>query len=199
MLVLRHRLAIAGVISAVAVAVPAAALASGSGSPPGKPTQAGACTTSACKLKAGPPAAFASAAPSQLAALAASAGINTDRLQTGLAAAKRADGNTAAGIAAFAASAGVSHATAQRVVHAVFGAQADRGQSGGPAIAAALASQLGVSTSAAQRAVNQLDALGQGGVDPASSAFAAIARDLGVSPARLAAALKAGKQSEAGK
>ena len=34
---------------------------------------------------------------------------------------KRAGGNTAAGIAAFAASTGVSHATAQRVVDAVAG------------------------------------------------------------------------------
>jgi hypothetical protein len=34
---------------------------------------------------------------------------------------KQAGGNTAAGIAAFAASTGVSHATAQRVVYAVAG------------------------------------------------------------------------------
>ncbi len=197
--VLRHRLAIAGVITAAAVTVPAAALASGSGSPPGKPAPPQACAVGACQSKAGHPAAITSAAPSQLAALAASAGISTDRLQAGLAAAKRAGGNTAAGIAAFAASAGVSHTTAQRIVDAVFGTQVDRGKTGGPAVAAALASRLGVSTSAAQQAVNQLDALGEGGVDPASPAFAAIARDLGVSPVRLAAALDAVKQSEAGK
>jgi len=182
--VLRHRLAIAGVITAAAVTVPAAALASGSGSPPGKPAPPQACAVGACQSKAGHPAAITSAAPSQLAALAASAGISTDRLQAGLAAAKRAGGNTAAGIAAFAASAGVSHTTAQRIVDAVFGTQVDRGKTGGPA---------------AQQAVNQLDALGEGGVDPASPAFAAIARDLGVSPVRLAAALDAVKQSEAGK
>jgi hypothetical protein len=199
MLVLRHRLAIAGVITAAAVAVPVAALASGSGSPGGKPTPPQACAASACESKAGHAAASTSAAPSQLGTLAAAAGISTDRLQAGLAAAKRAGGSTATGIAAFATSAGVSHATAQRIVGAVFGTQVDRGQTGGPAIAAALASQLGVSTSAAQRAVNQLDALGEGGVDPASPAFVAIARDLGVSPARLAAALKAVKQREAGK
>jgi len=173
MLVLRHRLAIAGVIAAAAVTVPAAAMASGSDSLPGKPTPPQACAVSACKSK--------------------------DRLQAGLAAAKRADGSTAAGIAAFAASAGVSQATAQRIVHAVFGTQVGPGKTGEPAIAAALASQLGVSTSAAQRAVNQLDAVGEGGVDPASPVFATIARDLGVSPARLAAALDAVKQSEAGK
>ena len=65
-----------------------------------------------------------------------------------------------------------------------------------PAMVAALATQLGVSHSAAQRAFNQLDALsGRDGVDPASSAFAAIAHDLGVSPAQLAAALGAAKQA----
>jgi hypothetical protein len=197
-----RRLAIAGVVTAAVIAVPTAALASGSGSPPGKPAPPQACATSACKSKAGPPAGSKSAVPSPLPALAASAGISSDRLQAGLGAAKRAGGNTAAGIAAFAASAGVSQATAQRIVDAVFGTQADQGKTGGPAgpaIAPALASRLGVSASAAQRAVNQLEALGRGGVDPASPAFAAIARDLGVSPARLAAALTAIKQSEAGK
>ena len=65
-----------------------------------------------------------------------------------------------------------------------------------PVMVAALASQLGVSHSAAQRAFNHLDALsGTGGVDPASPAFAAIAHDLGVSPAQLAAGLGAAKQA----
>ena len=65
-----------------------------------------------------------------------------------------------------------------------------------PAEVAALAAQLGVSHSAAQDTLNQLDALnGPGGLDPSSSAFAAIAHDLGVSPARLAAALVAAKQA----
>src|SRR5215469_10071976 len=199
-----RRLAIAGVVTAAVIAVPTAALASGSGSPPGKPAPPQACATSACKAKVGHPVGSKSAVPSQLAALAASAGISTDRLQAGLVAAKRAGGNTAAGIAAFAASAGVSQATAQRIVDAVFGTQADQGKTGGPAsappaIAPALARQLGVSASAAQRAVNQLQALGRGGIDPASRAFAAIARDLGVSTARLAAALGAVKQSLAGR
>ena len=197
MLVLRHRLAIAGVITAAVVTVPAVALASGSGSPPGKPAPPHACTAAACKAKLGHPAVIPSAGPS---ALAGPAGISTGRLQAGLAAAKRAGGSTAAGIAAFAASAGVSHATAERIVHAVFGTQVDRRATAEPTIAAALASRLGVSMSAAQRAVNQLDALsGKGGVDPDSPAFAEIARDLGVSPTRLAAALIAAKQMEAGK
>ena len=65
-----------------------------------------------------------------------------------------------------------------------------------PAMVAALSTQLGVSHRAAQHAFNQLDAIsGQDGVDPASPAFAAIAHDLGVSAARLAAALGAAKQA----
>jgi hypothetical protein len=202
MFVRNRRLAIAGVITAAAIAVPPAAYAAGSGSPSGKPSPPQACATSACKSKASH-AAGKSAVPSQLPALAAAAGISMDRLQAGLGAAKRAGGNTAEGIAAFAASAGVSHATAQRIVQAVFGTRIE-GKTGGaaagaPSVAPALASQLGVSTSAAQRALNQLEALDRGGIDPASPAFAAIARDLGVTPARLAAALSAAKQSLAGK
>ena len=71
-------------------------------------------------------------------------------------------------------------------------------QAGQPSIAAALATRLGISTSAAQHVIAQLGALGRGGVDPASAAFAANARDVGVSPARLAGALTAAKQSLAG-
>ncbi|HEY6790151.1 MAG TPA: hypothetical protein VI365_22860 [Trebonia sp.] len=204
MLVMRHRLVIAGVITATALAVPAVALASGSGSSPGKPGATPTCAASACKPTAGVPGKPTAGVPgkptvpSQLAALAASAGISPDKLQAGLGAAKRAGGNTPAGIAAFAASAGVPQATAQRIVQAVFGTAAGKDTTGQAAFAAALASRLGVSTSAAQRALNQLQALGQGGVDPASPAFAAIARDLGASPAQLAAALAAAKQSLAG-
>jgi hypothetical protein len=73
-----------------------------------------------------------------------------------------------------------------------------QGQTGQPSIAAALATRLGISTSAAQHVIAQLGALGRGGVDPASAAFATIARDLGVSPDRLAGALTAAKQSLAG-
>jgi hypothetical protein len=69
-------------------------------------------------------------------------------------------------------------------------------QQAAQALVAALASQLGVSHSAAQRAFSQIDALSAGnGVDPASPAFAAIARELGVTPTRLAAALDAAKQA----
>jgi len=131
-----RRLAVAGVIAATVIAVPAAALASDSSTSSGKPAPCAAASKSA--------AASNSAAASKSAAR-----------QSG----------------------------ALRSVTA-------------PAMVAALATQLGVSHSAAQRAFNQLDALsGTGGVDPASPAFAAIAHDLGVSAARLAAALGAAKQA----
>src|ERR1700759_1338151 len=73
-----------------------------------------------------------------------------------------------------------------------------QGQTGQPSIAAALATRLGISPSAAQHVIAQLGALGRGGVDPNSAAFAAFARDAGVSPARLASALTEAKQSLAG-
>jgi hypothetical protein len=110
----RH-LAIAGLIAAAAIAVPTAALASASGSPSPKPAPPPAC--------AGPSKSAApgkSAAPSRLPEMAAAAGISADRLQAGLIAMKRAGGDTPAGIAAFAASAGVTNATAQRIADDVF-------------------------------------------------------------------------------
>jgi hypothetical protein len=207
MSVLRHRLVMAGVITAAVIAVPAAALASASGSPSGKPappqaSAAGAARSKAghagaARSKAGHAGAAQSATRSQLAALAASAGISPDRLQAGLIAAKRAGGGTTAGIAAFAASAGASHATAQRIMQAMFGAQAGHSLTGAASVRV-LATRLGVSTSGARRALQRVGALsGSHGVDPASPAFAAIAHDLGVSPAKLIAALGAVKQSMA--
>jgi hypothetical protein len=108
-----HRLVIAGVAVATAIAVPTAALASGSGPASGKPAPPAASAASATKSP--------TAAQSQLGALAASAGISVSQLEAGLRAMKQAGANTAAGIAAFAAATGVSHATAQRVVNAVIG------------------------------------------------------------------------------
>jgi hypothetical protein len=141
------------------------------------------------------------------------------RLQAGLVAAKRAGGNTAAGIAAFAVSTGVSHATAQRVLYAVTGtspsgkpaspqASAARASKSAaarfqtvPAAVRGLATRLGVSTSAAGRALKQIAVLSNknGGAGPAGAAFAAIARDLGVSPAQLAAARDAVRPNVAGR
>lgn len=205
MLVRYRRLAVAGVVTAAAMAVPAAALASGPGSTSVKPAPPPASAGGAKKpeAKPAPPRASTASAKgsgtrSQLPALAASAGISVNRLQVGLAAAKRAGGNTAASVAAFAASTGVSRATAQRVVHAVFGTGFMEGVTV-PAAVRALAMRLGVSVSAAGHAFKQIAALSNnnGGVDPARPAFAAIARDLRVSPAQLAVAWDAVKQSAA--
>jgi hypothetical protein len=116
MLARNRRLAIAGLIAAAAIAVPTAALASQSGSPSPKTAPPPAC--------AGPgksAAPIESAAPTRLPKMAAAAGISADRLQAGLMAMKRAGGDTPAGIAAFAASAGVTKATAQRIADDVFG------------------------------------------------------------------------------
>jgi hypothetical protein len=183
-----RRLAVAGVITAAAIAVPAAALASGSQTPSVNPP----------KPPASAAAAKTSQGPTDLSGLASSAGISTSQLNAGLVAAKRAGGNSSAGIAAFAASTGVTSATAQRIVYAVFGTHVENGPTG-KSMAAALATQLGISTSAAQHAMRQINTLsGNHGVDPASTAFAAVAHELGVSPARLAQALVAAKRSVAG-
>lgn len=83
------------------------------------------------------------------------------------------------------------------------GAQKGRGPSLTtlPAAAAALASRLGVSMSAAQHALHQLGVISarEGGVESTSPQFRAIARELGVSTARLDNALRAVKESFAGR
>ena len=126
-----RRAAFAAVLTAAAVVVPVAAFASGPGSPAAKPAPSAAtpapsaakpapsATTLKAKSAAGASNSAATSPPS--GALASSAGISQSRLDAGLAAAKRAGGNTSAGIAGFAQAAVVSHATAQRIVFAVFG------------------------------------------------------------------------------
>ena len=147
MLVLRHRLAIAGVIAAAAIAVPAAALAAGSGSPPGK---------------SGPPAA---AAPSTIKS--------------------PPPGTQAPPDGAAIASKEAAAASQPDIV---------------PAPIQAFAARLGVSATAAARAFKEVAGLASqdGSVDTASSAFAAIAHELGVSPDRLAAAWAAVGKDAAG-
>ncbi|HET6190128.1 MAG TPA: hypothetical protein VFE59_24410 [Trebonia sp.] len=143
-----RRLAVAGVIAAAVIALPAAAFASGSTSS-GKPAPSAAASKSAPAVKSPAPAGKAAAPDPSAAAMKAAA------RQSG---------------------------TLER--------QAEQ------AMVAALVGQLGVSDSAAQRAMNQINALSdRNGVDPASPAFAAIAHELGVTPARLAAALDAAKQA----
>ena len=164
-----RRLAVAAVIAATVIAVPTAALASDSSTSSGKPAPSAAATK---------PAAASGSAASKSAAASKSPAPSA-------AASKSA---AASGFAAASGSAAASKSAARQ--------SGALGSVTVPAMVAALAAQLGVSHSAAQRAFNQLGALsGPGGVDPASPAFAAIAHDLGVSPAQLAAALGAAKQA----
>jgi hypothetical protein len=197
--VLYRRVAVAAVLTVAAIAGPVAAFASGPSSPAAKPTH------SPVTLKTKSPAgASRSGGSPPFGALASSAGISPGRLEAGLAAAKRAGGRDAAGITAFAEAAGVSNATGQRIVYAVFGSagKGDRAASSltGPSAVAALAARLGVSAGAARHALQRIGALSaKDGIDPASSPFAAIAHELGVSPPRLAGALKWVKESGAGR
>jgi hypothetical protein len=138
-----RRLALAAVTAATAIAVPTAALASGSSTSPGKPAPSAAAATSAAASK---PAASKSGAA----------------------------GGSAAAIKSAARQSAASTMSA---------------------MVAALATRLGVSHSAAQRVLNQVVSLGREGIDPAGPGFAAIAHDLGVSPAQLSDALRAAKQS----
>ena len=102
-------------------------------------------------------------------------------------------------VAPSAAAAKKSAAAAGKSAGAGSGTSVDRSLTG-PVAVAALANQLGVSRGAARRALQQIIALNrQGGVDPTGPAFAAIAHDLGVSPAQLGAALGAVKRSAAGR
>jgi hypothetical protein len=149
MLVLRHRLAIAGVIAAAAIAVPVAALASASGSPPAKPVPPAAAAPSASKSP--PPG---TAAPS------------SNPVPPAAAASKAA---------------------------------AAAGKPDAPAPISEFAARLGVSVTVAGPAFKQVAGLAQSGsADPSSPAFAAIARELGVSPQRLAAAWAAAGQDAGG-
>jgi hypothetical protein len=152
MLVLRRRLAIAGITAVAAIAVPVAALASGPSSPPAKPAPPQAAAPSVTKpVPPGQPAPSGNPVP-----------------PTGAAASKAA---------------------------------AAAGRPDVPAPIQAFAERLGVGTDAAGRAFKEVAGLARqnGSVDPASQAFAAIAGELGVSPARLAAAWGAVSQDIPGK
>jgi hypothetical protein len=154
MLVLRHRLAIAGIIAAAAIAVPVAALASASGSPPGKPGAPPTAVPAAPAASKSPPP--GNPAPPQ-----------------GAAASKEAEASK----------------------------EAVAAQQGVPAPVQAFAARLGVGITAAGPAFKEVAGLAgpDGRVDTGSQAFAAIASELGVSPARLAAAWAAVSQDMPGK
>jgi hypothetical protein len=159
MLVLRHRLAIAGVAALAAIAVPVAALASAPSAPPAKPAPP-AAAPSASKPGAVPPG------------KQVPPGNPVPPADAAAAASKEAASKEAAAA-----------------------------QQGVPAPIRAFAAQLGVSITAAGPAFKEVAGLaGQdGGVDAGSQAFAAIASELGVSPARLAAAWAAVSQDMPGK
>jgi hypothetical protein len=151
MLVLGHRLAIAAVIAAAAIAVPVAALASAPGTPPAKPGAPAAVAPSASKSP--PPG---NPAPPQGAAAGKEAAASKEAV------------------------------AAQHEV---------------PAPVQAFAARLGVGIDAAGPAFKEVAGLAgpDGRVDTGSQAFAAIASELGVSPARLAAAWAAVSQDMPGK
>lgn len=190
------RLAVVGILAATAIAVPVAALASGSSPTPG-PKSSSTATPAA---KSSSAAAKSSSAATDMSPLASSVHLSEARLRAGLVAAKRAGGKGAAAVAAFAHTTGASQATAQHVIDAVFGSQVGSAPSDAD-VARALAARLHVSTSAAGRAVRRLDALSSraGGVDPNGAGFAAIAHALGVTPHQLAGALDGVKRAMAGK
>jgi len=145
-----RRVLVTGVVAA-AVVVPAAAFASGSGSPSGKPSPSAAV---------GGPAKSPSAA-SKVPGRGSRA-----------AAAAKAAGASGKSVPSFTS----------------------------PTAVAALARELGISSSAALHTLQQVVALsGTDGLDSTDPAFAAIAHGLGVSPAKLAAALAGVKQALAGK
>ena len=162
MLMLRHRLAIAGITAAAAIAFPVAALASGPGSPPAKsgPLAAAAPST----IKSPPPG--PQAPPDGAAAASKQAAAASQPDVTAPGASKTPPAGQQAGL---------------------------------PAPVAAFIARLGVGTDTGGRAFKEVYGLvKQGGAaDPASPAFAAIAREAGVSPALLAAAWDAVSQEAA--
>jgi hypothetical protein len=153
MLVLRHRLAIAGITALAAIAVPVAALASAPSAPPAKPAPP-AAAPSASKPGAVPPG-------------------------------KQVPPGNPVSPADPAAAASKEAAAAQQEV---------------PAPVQAFAARLGVGIDAAGPAFKAVAGLivHGGKADPASPAFAAIAREFGVSPDRLAAAWNAVSKDAAG-
>lgn len=198
-----HRLIVGGLLALTVIGAPAIALASTTSPAPN--------VASSNALQPSPPDGSGKSGPSpsvngktgssdaQFAALASSLGIDIDRLQQGLAAAKLAGGAGEPAIAAFAAKTGVSNAAAQSAVEAVFGAPHDNTITGETS-AAAFASRLHISVAAAQQALREIVALnGPHGVDPSSPRFAAIAHGLGVTAPQMASALDAVKQAMSGK
>jgi hypothetical protein len=213
-----RQLVVAGVLTATAVAVPAAALAGGNNNTPAT-TRVGQTVSPGPSVKHPSKPPRSSVSLSEVASrLASRLGVSTSTAEHAV---TQLQGNvTHSRFAAVAHELGVTPArlnTALREVKMSFAPagglskEAGRGsrsvQSGHsrsltalPAAAAALASHLGVSISAAQHAMHQLGVLSarQGGVESNSPQFRAIAHGLGVSVAQLNDALRTVKESFAG-
>jgi hypothetical protein len=145
------------------------------------------------------------AADPNVARVAAQLGVSVDRLLQALPKAKMAgaaDGSLTGNAAARAVAAdlGVSPAQAQRALRELVGAAApgSGAKSATPRppdqALPALAARLHVSTARAAEVLNRMADPGHG-VDPASPAFAALARSLGKTPAQLAQILEGWKRA----
>lgn len=213
-----RRLAVAGVLTAAAVAVPAAALAgiNPSSKAPSTPAHT---TKSAATAKPKHPQGGGTITNAEVAARLASAlGISKGAAEHALQQLQR--NVTGSQLAAIAHELGVSPAQLNAALRQVKLSFASHGSSarpsgthqkpaaGGPrdmtalpAAAALLSSRLGVSMSAAQDALHQLGVISarDGGVESTSPQFRAIAHQLGVSPTRLDNALRAVKEHFAGR
>jgi hypothetical protein len=203
-----RQFAVAGVLITTAIATPAAALA-GSNPAHKTPTTPGRSTAARAAAKPKPRGGTISRA-AVAARLATRLGVSTSAAEHAL---QQLDRNaTESQLRAIAHELGVSPARLRTALVEVKMSFAPRGSGVAkpghgpslttlPAAAAALASRLGVSMSAAQHAMHQLGVISarEGGVDPNSPQFRAIARGLGVSTARLNSALRMVKESFAGR
>lgn len=194
------RLAVASLVAAAVVALPATALAGHH--PSGKPSASAAPSSKPIGPSNGPELSdVASRLASQL-------GVSTSAAENVLQQLDRQV--TSAQLAAIAHELGVSPAQLTTALREVKMSFAPSGSSaskpGGPGLtslpgaAAALASHLGVSLSAAQHAMHRIGVLDarEDGIDSSDPHFIAIAHQLGVSTAQLDHALRAVKESFAG-
>jgi hypothetical protein len=136
-LVRHRRLAIAGIVTATAIAVPTAALASGSDSPSGKPTAPPACAPGANKS--------AAAASKSAAAASKSAAVPPPAARASKSAAARSAEAVPAPVRAFATRLGVDSIAAGRALKEIAALSGPHGVDASSAAFTAIARDLGVS------------------------------------------------------
>jgi hypothetical protein len=129
-----RRLAVAGVIAAAVIALPAAAFASASSTSSGKPGPSAAASQSAPAIKSPPPASE-SAAPNSSAAAMKAAARGSRALE---------NGTMPSMVAALATQLGVSHSAAQRAMNEINALSDRNGADPASPAFAAIAHQLGV-------------------------------------------------------